>query len=120
MRIAFLHPDLGLGGAERLVVDAAAGLVQEGHSVVVYTSHYDANRSFAETRDGSFPVRVYGDFLPRHICGMFHILFAILRSLYLALAVALGRERYDVLVVDQVSAAVPLLRLLLPATGVLF
>jgi alpha-1,3/alpha-1,6-mannosyltransferase len=26
MRVAFLHPDLGLGGAERLVVDAAAGL----------------------------------------------------------------------------------------------
>lgn len=26
LRIAFLHPDLGLGGAERLVVDAASGL----------------------------------------------------------------------------------------------
>jgi hypothetical protein len=28
LRIAFLHPDLGLGGAERLVVDAAAGLAR--------------------------------------------------------------------------------------------
>jgi hypothetical protein len=26
LRVAFLHPDLGLGGAERLVVDAASGL----------------------------------------------------------------------------------------------
>jgi len=26
MRIAFLHPDLGLGGAERLVVDGAVAL----------------------------------------------------------------------------------------------
>ena len=26
LRIAFLHPDLGLGGAERLVVDAAVAL----------------------------------------------------------------------------------------------
>ena len=28
LRIAFLHPDLGLGGAERLVVDAASGLAK--------------------------------------------------------------------------------------------
>ncbi len=28
LRVAFLHPDLGLGGAERLVVDAAAGLAK--------------------------------------------------------------------------------------------
>ncbi len=28
MRIAVLHPDLGLGGAERLIVDAAAGLAK--------------------------------------------------------------------------------------------
>lgn len=28
LRIGFLHPDLGLGGAERLVVDAASGLAK--------------------------------------------------------------------------------------------
>ena len=28
MRVGFLHPDLGLGGAERLVVDAASGLAK--------------------------------------------------------------------------------------------
>ena len=26
MRIVFLHPDLGLGGAERLIVDAAIAM----------------------------------------------------------------------------------------------
>jgi hypothetical protein len=26
VRVAFLHPDLGIGGAERLIVDAAVGL----------------------------------------------------------------------------------------------
>ena len=26
MRIVFLHPDLGLGGAERLIVDAAVAM----------------------------------------------------------------------------------------------
>ena len=75
--------------------------------MAMYTSHYDPSRAFAETKDGTFPVRVHGDFLPRQVLGMFHILFAILRSLYLAVAVALGRERYDVFVVDQVSVRRP-------------
>ncbi len=30
-----------LGGAERLVVDAAAGLQKLGHNVKIYTSHHD-------------------------------------------------------------------------------
>ena len=120
MRVAFLHPDLGLGGAERLVVDAAAGLAHLGHDVTMYTSHYNPERSFAETRDGSFPVRVHGDWLPRHICGAFLIVFAILRNLYLALAVALSREPIDVFVVDQISACIPILRLLRPRAAVVF
>jgi len=69
LRVAFLHPDLGIGtlvseapqeellnaitgGAERLVVDAALGLQKLGHSVDIYTSHHDPNHCFEETRDG--------------------------------------------------------------------
>ena len=33
LAIAFIHPDLGLGGAERLVVDAALELSARGHAV---------------------------------------------------------------------------------------
>lgn len=33
LRVAFCHPDLGLGGAERLVVDAATELSTKGHEV---------------------------------------------------------------------------------------
>ena len=33
LAIAFIHPDLGLGGAERLVVDAALELSGRGHAV---------------------------------------------------------------------------------------
>ena len=91
LRVAFLHPDLGLGGAERLVVDAAAGLRRLGHAVVVFTSHYEASRSFAETRSGAFPVRVYGDWLPRALLGRLHIVFATLRMLWLVKFVKLLR-----------------------------
>lgn len=87
----------------------------------MFTSHYERARSFEETRDGRFAVTVHGDWLPRHVCGgRFHILFAILRNLWLALAVALWHPPADVYIVDQVSAAVPILRLLRPRARVLF
>lgn len=107
LRIAFLHPDLGIGGAERLIVDAAYGLQQRGHSVVVYTSHYDPTRAFDETL--ALRIHVMGQFLPRNILGFGHVVMAILKSLLLALVVFF--RRYDVIVVDQLSAPIPLLRL---------
>ena len=109
LRIGFIHPDLGIGGAERLVVDAAIGLQQRGHIVDVYTSHYDSQHCFQETR--SLHIRVWGDELPRKLFGKGHILFAILRSWYLALLLLLHGYKYDVLFVDQISASIPLLRL---------
>lgn len=50
--IVFFHPDLGIGGAERLVVDAAVGLQKRGHRVVIFTSHCDPAHCFDEARDG--------------------------------------------------------------------
>jgi hypothetical protein len=50
--VVFVHPDLGIGGAERLIVDAAVGLQQRGHKVVIFTSHCDPNHCFEEARDG--------------------------------------------------------------------
>lgn len=50
----FFHPDLGIGGAERLVVDAAVGLQEKGHEVVIFTNHCDPEHCFDECRDGPF------------------------------------------------------------------
>ncbi len=50
--IVFFHPDLGIGGAERLVIDAAVGLQNCGHKVVIFTSHCDPKHCFDEARDG--------------------------------------------------------------------
>ena len=41
-----------LGGAERLIVDAAVGLQLKGHQIDVYTSHHDVQHCFEETRNG--------------------------------------------------------------------
>jgi len=56
--IIFLHPDLGIGGAERLIIDAAVGLQNRGHKVVVFTSYCDPKHCFEEARDGKFEIFV--------------------------------------------------------------
>lgn len=111
-RVAFLHPDLGIGGAERLVVDAALGLQQKGYDVTIYTSHHDKTHCFEETRDGTLKVVVRGDWLPTKLFGRCMVLCAILRSLYTALSMCLLWKvwSYDVVVVDQLSISIPLLK----------
>jgi hypothetical protein len=52
MNIVFFHPDLGIGGAERLVIDAAVGLQNRGHKVTIFTSYCDPKHCFDEARDG--------------------------------------------------------------------
>ncbi|KAI5968108.1 ALG2 [Candida margitis] len=121
--IAFIHPDLGIGGAERLVVDAAMGLQNLGNQVVIYTSHCDLNHCFDEVSSGQLKVIVHGDFLPTSIYKRFHILFAILRQLYLVLVLIVSGDikNYDFFIVDQLSFCIPFLNLLsLASARVLF
>ena len=111
LRIYFAHPDLGIGGAERLIVDAAVGLqARHRHSVTVFTSHHDRSHCFDETKD-QLRVVVLGDFLPQAVLGAAKVLCAILRSLYLAVVVLASYSRPDVLIVDQLSIALPLYKL---------
>ncbi|CEO95934.1 Alpha-1,3/1,6-mannosyltransferase ALG2 [Plasmodiophora brassicae] len=110
MRIAFVHPDLGIGGAERLVVDAAVGLKRVGgHDVTIYTSHHDPGHAFAETCDGAVDVVVYGDFLPISLGGRFKIACALLRSVYLACRIVLRGQWPDLVFFDQISGCSPIL-----------
>ncbi|KNZ60412.1 hypothetical protein VP01_1558g5 [Puccinia sorghi] len=118
LRIAFIHPDLGIGGAERLVVDAAIGLAARGHQVTIYTSFHQPTRAFNETTDGTITVKVLGNSLvPRSINNRFITLCAILRQLHLALSLifsiligSLALQKPHLFFVDQLSAAIPLLR----------
>ncbi|KAK0191542.1 glycosyltransferase family 4 protein [Armillaria mellea] len=112
MRVAFLHPDLGIGGAERLVVDAALGLQGLGHSVDIYTSHHDPGHCFEETKDGSLSVFNVKPPFPRALKGKFHILFAHARQLHLTAHILWSSKKYDVFFVDQLSTCIPFLRIL--------
>lgn len=113
MKIAFLHPDLGIGGAERLIVDAAMGLIQEGHTVQVFTSHCDRTHCFEEISTDKLKVKVYADWLPTSLFGRFKIVFAALRQLILVLLMVVSGEvsEYDFFIVDQLSFCMPLLHM---------
>lgn len=121
--IVIIHPDLGIGGAERLIIDVALALQNRGHQVTIYTSHRDKSHCFEEARDGTLDVRVRGNTLfPAHVCGRLHVLMAVLRQLHLTLSVLaeMGRTEKksktlfedDVFIVDQVPACVPALKIL--------
>ena len=112
VRVAFIHPDLGIGGAERLVVDAGLALKSHGHEVHYFTSHHDKSHCFEETRNGSLSVTCVGDWLPRHCFGYFYAFWAYIRMIYVSFyLIFFSSWRMDVIFCDQVSACIPVLKL---------
>lgn len=85
----------------------------------MYTAYYDPGRCFEETRSGAFTVTVAGAWFPRNILGRANALCAYLRCILVALHIAwLSRKPgsgYDVIIADQVSAVVPVLKALTSA-----
>jgi alpha-1,3/alpha-1,6-mannosyltransferase len=112
LRIGFVHPQLGVGGAERLVLDAASCLQQAGHRVTIVTSRLDRDHCFEHARDGTLDVRAYGDFLPLQVAGRLVAPCNIGRTCYAALRLALTRGRFDVIFADLVSQSIAVLRLM--------
>lgn len=108
MKVAFIHPDLGLGGAERLVIDCALALKSLGHDVTIYTSFLDPHRCFPEVHPDhpQIPVHVIGPTIPRSIYGRFHAALAAIRCAYIASSIAVHCI-VDVVICDIV--ALPLL-----------
>jgi len=111
VRVVFLHPDLGIGGAERLIVDCSLALQSKGHETLVVTAHHDPGHCFRETLDGRCSVLCRGDWLPRSVLGRCQALFASIRMLYLTLYLFACLPA-EVVIVDQVSTPLLLLRLM--------
>ncbi|KAM4706308.1 alpha-1,3/1,6-mannosyltransferase ALG2 [Rhinophrynus dorsalis] len=112
LSVLFVHPDLGIGGAERLIVDAALALKSRGCHVQVWTNHYDPCRCFSETLDSGIPIRHCGDWFPRSLFGSCYALCAYIRMIILALYIVfLSGEQFDVVFCDQVSACIPFFKL---------
>ncbi len=114
-----MHLDLGLGGAEKLVVNFACGLLDQGDiDISIFTTHHNQYHCFDETKqinNGklSDKICVYGDWLPRSIFGKMMALCAIVRMIYLTFIVILMYciGMIDIIILDGISAPIPLLKL---------
>ncbi|KAG7199575.1 hypothetical protein KM043_014182 [Ampulex compressa] len=113
-RVTFLHPDLGIGGAERLAIDAALALKEKGHEVSFVTNHHELENCFPETKDGTIPVTVVGDWLPRHLFGRFFAFFAYIRIMYAAGYIIFSKKCPEIVFCDLISVCIPILRLRIP------
>jgi len=112
MKVLILHPDLGIGGAERLVVDVGLVLKSPPHEVHIVTTHHDKNHCFSETRDGTLDVTVVADWMPRSVFNKCYALFAYLRMIIAAIYVVFfSKLQFDVVFCDQISACIPILKM---------
>jgi len=116
--LGFIHPDLGIGGAERLILDAATELQRCGHKVHLYTAYHDLARCFEDTLHTGGKrcdwIHVSGSWIPRHFFGFFHIFFANLRCFWLSIVLIFSRRKtqIELIFVDQVSLPVLIVRCL--------
>lgn len=123
VRVLFIHPDLGIGGAERLVVDAGLALQQCGHSVEFLTNHHDQSHCFEETRNGTLKVQTIGDWIPRSTFGRFTALWAYIRMFYASFYTAFilsYHSKFDVIIVDSISFGIPILKLAKHSPKIIF
>lgn len=113
LKISFIHPDLGIGGAERLVLDVAGALSKQGHKVRFITNHFDKSHAFDELKNGEYLVEVYGDWIPRHICGRFQAVCAYIRMIYLTVVYLLfyrNKDAPELYFTDLIPIANPFLK----------
>lgn len=114
VKIIFLHPDVGIGGAERLVLDAALVYKRKGHDVSFYTNHYNPAHCFSEFKNGTFPMTVVGEWIPRSIFGRFNAMCVYLRMIYAAIYLALYVIPVDypkLIFCDLISLSIPFLKM---------
>ena len=57
MRIVFMLRELGIGGAERLAIDAALALKRNGHEVRLLVPRHSSAQAFPETCDQTIEVK---------------------------------------------------------------
>lgn len=115
-KVAFIHPDLGIGGAERLTLDSVRAVESVYPSTTIWTSFFDENHCFEDAKTHKIEVR--GNKIPRGILGFGHIFFALLSNLYLTICCAI--KGADIFIVDQISAWLFVLRLLRPKSRIIF
>ncbi|CAD5229355.1 unnamed protein product [Bursaphelenchus okinawaensis] len=110
MKVTFLHPDFGVGGAERLVLDAAIAFDQNGHQIEIVTNQFSETHCFSDALKFKDSIIVTAQWVPRTLFNKFYALFAYLRLCIAALYVIFDATA-DVVFIDQISLPLFLFKL---------
>lgn len=115
-RAYFFHPSMGLGGAERLILQASAALRKVGWKTILVTSDYNPEKAFSEAAVETIhsvptmvPATIYGRF--KAVCT-----YARLRR---AVSVFRREPRPDLVVLDLLPHLVPAIRAAMPRVPIL-
>jgi alpha-1,3/alpha-1,6-mannosyltransferase len=130
LHVVFIHLDLGIGGAEQLVLQLATASQDLGYHVDIVTTRCDQDHCFdiVQQETGgrlSSNVYVYGRWIPPNILGGIATAFmSTIRMLYLTYKVACSTNSIhrtaNVVVVDVLPTSLPLLLHWMSNTGILF
>jgi alpha-1,3/alpha-1,6-mannosyltransferase len=124
LKIVFIHLDLGIGGAEQLVLNLAGASLTAGHHVTILTTKCDQHHCFSTVKHPDGPlanaVQIWGRWLPAHVLGMATSLCSSIRMLFLSFWAVRCHDDADVFVMDVLPTSLPLLTLCSTRAGVLF
>lgn len=123
--ITFIHLDLGIGGAEQLVLQLAQASQDLGYNVNIVTTRCDQDHCFASVKapEGNLcqSVCIYGNWIPANLGGTATAFCSTLRMLYLTWKVITKHHsNSDIIVVDVLPTSLPLVLRYLPTAGILF
>jgi glycosyltransferase involved in cell wall biosynthesis len=102
LHVVFIHLDLGIGGAEQLVLQLATASAALGHKIDLVTTRCEPNHCFAAVKPGGalhHTLHVWGQWIPANIAGYGQAACSTVRLLYLAYRVA-RKKSPDVIVLD--------------------
>ena len=127
-RIVFLHLDLGIGGAEQLVLQLATASQDLKYDVSLLTTRCNPDHCFeavSPSVNGKCGrlynnVHIYGQWIPPNIMGMGTALMSTIRMMWITMQGILHHSATDVIVMDVLPTSLPLLHKYLPAAATLF
>jgi alpha-1,3/alpha-1,6-mannosyltransferase len=108
--IAFLRPHLGIGGSERLVLDAATQLQSRGCRVRFFVPGPCTDPQFSEVSQGLVPISSVATWLPAHVGGRVRAPLAVLRTAKAARTLATNVDAFDLVFCDVVPHVIPLVK----------
>jgi alpha-1,3/alpha-1,6-mannosyltransferase len=126
LHVVFVHLDLGIGGAEQLVIQLAKASLDLGYRVDIVTTRCDQDHCFAAVKKPngvlSNDVCIYGRWIPTNIFGIATAFMSTLRMIYITYKITqLQRHKsVDVVVVDVLPTSLPLLLSWMSTAGILF